>query len=167
MIGNVAHYGSDIPYDVVRINSGMLILRPKEKVSGEYLSWYVRSPLFVAEIEQQRTGSAQPQLPAGIIKRFPIRFPDLPEQQLIVQTIEAAFGWIDRLASEANSARKLIDHLDQSVLAKAFRGELVPQDQNDEPASILLERIRVERAAGPASIRRGSANTATRQKGAK
>jgi hypothetical protein len=43
------------------------------------------------------------------------------------------------------SARKLIDHLDQAVLAKAFRGELVPQDPNDEPASVLLERIRAER----------------------
>jgi hypothetical protein len=45
-------------------------------------------------------------------------------------------------------ARTLIDHLDQAVLAKAFRGELVPQDPNDEPASVLLERIRAERAAG-------------------
>jgi hypothetical protein len=44
-----------------------------------------------------------------------------------------------------HSARKLIDHLDQAVLAKAFRGELVPQDPNDEPASALLERIRAQR----------------------
>jgi type I restriction enzyme, S subunit len=49
-----------------------------------------------------------------------------------VQLIDAAFAWIDRLAAETTSARKLIDHLDQAVLAKAFRGELVPQDPNDE-----------------------------------
>ena len=42
---------------------------------------------------------------------------------------------------ETTSARTLIDRLDQAVLAKAFRGELVPQDPNDEPASALLERI--------------------------
>ena len=48
---------------------------------------------------------------------------------------------------QQTSARKLIDHLDQAVLAKAFRGELVPQDPNDEPASALLERIRAERQA--------------------
>jgi len=42
-----------------------------------------------------------------------------------------------RLASEAISARKLIDRLDQAILSKAFRGELVPQDLNDEPASVL------------------------------
>ena len=49
------------------------------------------------------------------------------------------------MAAEATSARKLIDHLDQAVLAKAFRGELVPQDPNDKSASVLLERIRAER----------------------
>jgi len=57
----------------------------------------------------------------------------LGEQREIVDRIEKAFSWIDRLASEANSARKLTDHLDQAVLAKAFRGELVPQDPNHAP----------------------------------
>src|SRR5262245_3133681 len=52
-----------------------------------------------------------------------------------------------RPASEAISARKLIDHLDQAVLARAFPGELVPQDPNDKRAGVLLERIRAERAA--------------------
>jgi type I restriction enzyme S subunit len=146
-IGNVAYYGAAIPYDVVRINSGMLIMRPNQKLSGEYLAWYVRSPLYESEIEQQRTGTAQPQLPAGIMKRFPIRFPELSEQKLIVRSIEATFTWVDRLAKEAASGRKLIDHLDQAVLAKAFRGELLPQDPNDEPASVLLERIKTEKRA--------------------
>jgi type I restriction enzyme S subunit len=162
-IGNVAYYGAEIPYDVVRINSGMLIMRPDQKVSGEYLAWYVRSPLYESEIEQQRTGSAQPQLPAGIMKQFPIRFPNLPEQQFIVRSIEATFTWIDKLAVEAANARKLIDHLDQAVLAKAFRGELVPQDANDETASVLLERIRAARAvAATAASRRGWAPVARR-----
>jgi type I restriction enzyme S subunit len=66
----------------------------------------------------------------------------------------AASAWIDRLASEATSARKLIDHIDQAVLAKAFQGELVPQDPADEPASVLLERIRAERATGASSVNR-------------
>jgi len=52
----------------------------------------------------------------------------------------AAFAWVDRLASEASSARKLIDHLDQAVLAKAFRGELVPQDPASPMAFVSLAR---------------------------
>jgi type I restriction enzyme, S subunit len=60
---------------------------------------------------------------------------------------------VSRIFSEADSASKLIDHLDQAVLAKAFRGELVPQDPNDEPASVLLERIRAERAAEPGKVK--------------
>ncbi|MCJ2084737.1 hypothetical protein MKK88_01845 [Methylobacterium sp. E-005] len=57
--------------------------------------------------------------------------------------------WIERLASEATSASKLIDRLDQAILSKTFRGELVPQDPNDEPASVLLERIKAKRVGSP------------------
>jgi len=50
---------------------------------------------------------------------------------------------------EQGQAARLLDHLDQANLAKAFRGELVPQHPNDEPASVLLERIRAERQEAP------------------
>jgi len=49
----------------------------------------------------------------------------------------------------------VIDHLDEAVLTKAFRGELVPQDPSDEPANSLLERIKAERASGLGNGRRG------------
>ncbi|AMA47771.1 restriction endonuclease subunit S [Pseudomonas sp. 22-AL-CL-001] len=78
----------------------------------------------------------------------------LEEQREIVRRVESSFAWIERLAAEATSARKLIDHLDQAVLAKALRGELVPQDPTDEPVSAVLDRIRMERAAAP-KIKRG------------
>ncbi|MFK3769784.1 hypothetical protein [Pseudomonas putida] len=51
-------------------------------------------------------------------------------------------------------AKSRIDHLAQSILAKAFRGELVPQDPKDEPASVLLEHIKAQRATAP-KVRRG------------
>jgi type I restriction enzyme S subunit len=87
----------------------------------------------------------QPNLNLGTIKAWRIPLPSCDEQHEVIRRIETAFGWIDRLASEATDARKLIDHLDQAVLAKAFQGELVPQNPSDEPASVLLERIRAER----------------------
>ncbi|MEP9350009.1 restriction endonuclease subunit S [Xanthobacter sp. KR7-225] len=78
----------------------------------------------------------------------------LEEQHEIVRRIEAAFAKIDRLAAQARRALELVGKLDEAILAKAFRGELVPQDENDEPAEHLLIRIRAERQAAP-KARRG------------
>lgn len=75
--------------------------------------------------------------------------PSLSEQNEIVTRIEKAFAKIDKLAEEAKRALHSVDRLDEKILAKAFRGELVPQDPDDEPASVLLERIKAERAAQP------------------
>lgn len=87
------------------------------------------------------------------LSTLPLLLPPTGEAIEILRRINHAFAAIDRLAAEATSAGKLLDRLDQAVLAKAFRGELVPQDPNDEPASVLLERIRAERAAAPAPKR--------------
>ncbi len=75
--------------------------------------------------------------------------PPFEEAKEIVRRIESAFAKLDRLAAEARRALNLVGKLDEAILAKAFRGELVPQDENDEPAEKLLERIRAERAAAP------------------
>lgn len=94
----------------------------------------------------------------SILLKQVVPLPTMTEQLELVRRIDIAFAWIDRLAAEATSARKLIDRLDQSVLAKAFRGELVPQDPDDEPASVLVERIRAKRETAPAAKpRRGRA----------
>ena len=53
---------------------------------------------------------------------------------------------------------------DHAILAKAFRGELVPQDPNDEPASVLWARIRAERAAAPAKVKRGTKQVARQRR---
>jgi type I restriction enzyme S subunit len=100
---------------------------------------------WVASVVNQQVGQAN----VNGIKLRQLGIPIMPpeEQVEIARRIESAFAWIDRLASATTSARKLIDHLDQTILAKAFRGELVPQDANEEPASVLLERIKAQRGA--------------------
>lgn len=79
--------------------------------------------------------------------------PPLPEQHEIVRRVESFFALADQLEARYLKAKTHVDKLTQSILAKAFRGELVAQDPNDEPASVLLERIRTRRAE-PAPARR-------------
>jgi hypothetical protein len=71
-----------------------------------------------------------------------VTVPSLSDQRSAIRKVVRAFAWIDRIALETTSARKLVDHLDQAILTKAFRGELVPQDPKDEPVNVLLDRIR-------------------------
>lgn len=82
-------------------------------------------------------------------------FPRLPlaHQIEIAGGVEAAFAGADRLEAEAARARALLDRLESAILARAFQGELVPQDPCDEPASVLLARIRARRAAEPRAKR--------------
>lgn len=107
------------------------------------------------------TAVAQPNINAGVIERLQLPVPSLATQSEIVSKVDAMFADIDRMATEAAASRRLLDRLDQAILAKAFRGELVPQDPSDEPANVLLERIRAERANAPKATRaRRKANAA-------
>jgi type I restriction enzyme S subunit len=87
------------------------------------------------------------------VMALPVPVPDAEEAIEVVRLINIVFMRADRLAAEAARARALIDRLESAILAKAFRGELVPQDSTDEPASVLLDRIRAQRAVAPKSKR--------------
>ncbi len=120
-----------------------------------FVTYMLNTPQCLSELEVMKTGISDSGLNLTQAKFMALALPafSLLEQFEIIRRIQSAFTWIDRLTANATSARKLIDHLDQSVLAKAFKGELVPQDAADEPASALLERIRAERDAAPKAKR--------------
>jgi type I restriction enzyme S subunit len=88
------------------------------------------------------------------LAEFPIPVAPLPEEKEIIHRIETAFAWLDRIAAEHANASRLLPKLDQAILAKAFRGELVPQDPNDEPAIVLLERIQADQQGAGSLPRR-------------
>ena len=67
-------------------------------------------------------GGAQPNISPKKLASFQLAWPNKDKRREIGRNIRSAIEWIDHLASETTSARKLIDHLDQAVLAKAFRG---------------------------------------------
>ena len=98
------------------------------------------------EVRKQAVGGAQPNLNLNKVREISICLPSLEEQTEIVRRVEQLFAFADQLEAKVNEARTRIDRLTQSILAKAFRGELVPQDPNDEPASELLARITAQRA---------------------
>lgn len=122
-------------------------------VEPNYLAYWIGADASQRWLNRVEKGVAYTGINIEDLRKLPVEFPMMDEQQEIIRRIEAAFAWINRLASEAANARRLINHLDKAVLAKAFQGELVPQDPNDEPASMLLERIKTERQAAPRRTR--------------
>jgi type I restriction enzyme S subunit len=107
------------------------------------------------QMRELAEGGNQPNLNLSKIKGFPLRLPALPEQQEIVRRVEALFAFADRIEARLATARKTVERLTPATLAKAFRGELVPQDPNDEPAAALLERLHAQTDPATAKSKRG------------
>lgn len=135
-------------------NNNLLRMRFSPDVVPAFAFWQMSSPPFRRYIEGFISATTSV---AAIYQRSlmaaPFWVPDTDEQREIVRRIETAFAKIDRLKAEAAKALKLLGHLDQRILAKAFAGDLVPQDPTDEPAETLLARIRETKAAAPKSRR--------------
>ena len=118
------------------LNQALTLFRPSAKVSSKWVYYYLCSGQSVRSVINETKGSAgQVNISLSQCRDFLFPVPSPKEQDYVVHRIETAFTWIDRLAADAGSAAKLLAHLDAAILAKAFRGELVPQDPADEPAS--------------------------------
>ncbi len=91
-------------------------------------------------------GTAQPCFYINKMEHVPISLPSLEEQQEIVRRVEKLFALSDSLEAKYKKAIERVEKIEQSVLAKAFRGELAEPDPNDEPAEELLRRILDEKA---------------------
>ena len=113
------------------------------EVSAEYVWCWALS-----EYERTRSvgrGGNQPALNGAKVRALPIPVPSVEEQAEIARRVKELFSLADTLARQSETAASIVAKLTQSILAKAFRGELVSQDPKDEPADTLLERLRAAR----------------------
>ena len=107
---------------------------------NEYIFLYALGQYH--NIRRLAQGGNQPNLNLTKIKEWDILIPPLDEQIQIVNQVNDIFKATDNVEKRYNMTNAYVDSLEQSILFKAFRGELVPQDPNDEAAAILLEKIK-------------------------
>jgi hypothetical protein len=105
------------------------------------LQYYVASQTIIPKFSE----TTIKHLPLEKISILPFPLPPLAEQEQIVAEVEAALSNIAKLEEVTEQSLTRAEHERQSILREAFAGRLVPQDPSDEPASVLLERIRAER----------------------
>jgi type I restriction enzyme S subunit len=140
------------------IFAGYLIrIKGSERLNSEYLNILLNSPHARDYCWQVKTdGVSQSNINAKKIQAYEFELPTIQEQTEIVRRVESLFALADTVEKQYLAAKQRLDRLSQSLLAKAFRGELVPQDPNDEPAAELLKRIQAERQAQPAAKQKRS-----------
>lgn len=129
---------------------------PNKKLRPVFLMYQLASPQLQEQMHEKKIATTQDKLGLFRIKSLNIWLPGLDEQTEIVRRVETLFAFADRLEARLVQAQTAATRLTPALLAKAFRGELVPQDPNDEPAAELLRRLQAERASAPkASTGRG------------
>jgi len=152
-------HGREILMVFIGAGTGNVCLAPPERwhlapnvakldVDGIYTSYlllFLQSPTGQKNTLVWAKATAQPSLSMETIRKIEVYLPPLEEQKEIVLRIQKLLDTAARSKKQYEAVKAQLEKLDRSILAKAFRGELVEQDPNDEPASALLERIRAER----------------------
>ena len=127
----------------------MMKAKANNLVETKFLHYLLLSEPVRRHFRDNATGTAgnMPKINQPTVLTAPVTWPSREEQAEIVRRVESLFDYADRLEARFATARAQTERLTPALLAKAFRGELVPQDPSDEPASELLERIRAQHSA--------------------
>ena len=133
--------------DEAYINQHISLVRPIGLTTSKYIAWFLASRKGQKQFHELQRGATKVGLGLDDIRSINIPLPPLAEQMEIISQVEQGLNVIDEMEKMIDSNLKLAVNLRQSILKNAFSGQLVSQDQNDEPASLLLERIRAERSA--------------------
>lgn len=127
------------------INQAIARFRPKEQLNPKYLMYFLLSAITVDRTSKKAKATAgQFNLTLEICRDIEVPLCHPNEQAEVVRILDSQLSIADQLANEIESALTNADALRQSILKQAFSGKLVPQDPNDEPAAVLLERLKAE-----------------------
>lgn len=153
MIGEGKTRGQVSILDIPACNSqnSAAIRVSQSGLSPEYVFYF----LWGQYDETRRIGSGnnQPALNKSRVQEIPFPLPPLAEQRRIVAEVERRLSVIQQAETAVEASLKRAERLRQSILKRAFSGQLVPQDPDDEPAAELLARIQAERAAAEAAAK--------------
>ena len=142
------------------INQHLCLARQNGSNVGAYLAYYLASPIGgLQQLTAAQRGATKAGLTLGDIRNIIINIPEEDEQHEIVRRVERLFAFVDLLEARYTAGLEQVAQLTPSLLDKAFRGELVPQDTNDEPASELLKRIKERKANEHEQKRKPRVNT--------
>jgi len=132
----------------------MIRIRPNTSlITPEFLALIWNSNSVRDQIEQRaKTTSGLWKISQSDLEGIMLEVPTIEEQSQVVLRVKALFAYADRLEVRNQNALKRVEQIASALLSVAFRGELVPQDPNDEAATILLERIRAEQIAKPKGV---------------
>jgi len=129
------------------VSQHVALARPVENCNTEFLYWYlIAETTGRKQLNKMAYGAGKPGLNLGNIRSVEIVLPDPREQAETVSRIHELLTLQENLTQTISTALEQAEILRQSILKKAFSGQLVPQDPNDEPASKLLDRIHAEQA---------------------
>jgi type I restriction enzyme S subunit len=141
---------ADDRLDGANITQSSVRIRMFKPFNARMILRVLQSPLVEKQMDLLQFGNAVQRLNVEHMRRLAIPVPPLKEWQRISELVEQGFNSLAKVEAEVASMESSLTQLDQSILSKAFRGELVPQDPRDEPASELLARIRATREASSA-----------------
>ena len=126
-------------------NNSFRVNFDSEAIDKEYMRYLLMSPIVQQHIVESSGRTAQPDLTHKAFNPCPFPLAPVKEQRVLVERIDIALNVVLETSQLVGAVDLALEQLDQSILSKAFKGELVPQDPNDEPASELLDRIRATR----------------------
>ena len=131
-------------------DGSVLCLGNTFNLNSNFLKLAIESPFFITQYQNESQGTTVATLTMVRMNEYLLPIPPIAEQQRVVSMIEDIMPSINRYEKSQEALDKLnaeiFEKLKKSVLQEAIQGKLVPQDPNDEPASILLERIKAEKA---------------------